>query len=120
MVPADIKLQRNILMSFAILILIFFLLYSVLTKYGSIVKVVAMQAAVFGMTSLFMIYGIRMLADGNTFIILNTEIDRVSFIHVCIVWFIADMIVTYKIIRNYRHYKEVNSSANPISAQERE
>ena len=107
-------------MSFAILILIFFLIYSVLTKYGSIVKVVAMQVIVFGMTSAFLMYGIRVLNDGNTFVVLNTEIDKTSFIHVCVVWFLADLIVTFKIIRNYRYYQEVNSTGNAISGQARE
>jgi hypothetical protein len=105
-------------MSFVILILIIFFLYSMLTKYGSIVKVVAMQGLVFGMTSAFLIYGIRILEDKNTFMIFNTEIDKSSFIHVCIVWFLADMLVTFKIIKNYRHYVEVNSSAS-ISEQGR-
>jgi len=107
-------------MSFAILILIFFLIYSLLTKYGNIVKVTAMLGLIFGMTSTFLLYGIRMLDNGNTFIILNTEIDRTSFIHVCVVWFITDLVVTFKIIRNYRYYLEVNSSGNTISAQEQE
>lgn len=105
-------------MSFAILILIFFLLYSVLTKYGSIVKVIAMQFIVFSMTSAFLVYGLGLLRKGDTFIILNTEIDKASFIHVCIVWFIADLVVTFKIIRNYRYYQAVNSSSSATAGQE--
>lgn len=107
-------------MSFVILILIFFLLYSVLTKYGSIVKVIAIQALVFGMTGAFLVYGLGRLKNGHTFIVVNTEINRLSFIHVCIAWFITDLIVTYKIIRNYRLYQHVNSRSEIISGQEQE
>jgi hypothetical protein len=107
-------------MSFVILILIFFLLYTVLTTYGSIVKVVVMLCIIFGMTSAFLIYGLNSLKPGDTFIVINTEIDKVSFFHVCIAWFLADLVVTFRIIRNYRYYLEINSASAAISVQERE
>lgn len=97
-------------MSFIILLLIFFLIYACLAKYGSLVKVAVMLGIIFGMTAAFLLYGIHMFWITDVFSLAGTEINLVSFIHVCIVWTGADLICAYKVIRNYRYYLKVNSA----------
>ena len=96
-------------MSFIILILIIILLYATLTKYGSIYKVLFMTALVISMTAAFFIYGMDVFGKSDTFVILNTEMNRTVFIHACIIWSAADLLVIFKIIKNYRKYIAVNS-----------
>lgn len=106
-------------MSFIILLLIIFLIYACLAKYGSIMKVAVMFALIFGMTAAFLLYGIQMFRTTDVFSIAATEINLLSFIHVCVVWTGADLICAYKIIKNYRYYLEVNGKAgNSISAEQ--
>ena len=106
-------------MSFVILLLIIFLIYACLTKYGSIAKVIIMSALIFGMTAAFLINGINSLKVSDSFSIVGTEINLIFFVHVCIVWFGADIICAFKIIKNYRYYLEVNG-AQSISAEQEE
>ncbi len=96
-------------MSFIILILIIILLYATLTKYPGIYKVIVMTALVTGMTAAFAIYGLTVFNTADSWVILNTQINKVTFIHACIVWSVADIIVIFKMIKNYRYYVEVNS-----------
>ncbi len=96
-------------MSFIILILIIILLYATLTKYSSIYKVMFMALLVAGMTSLFLIYGITVFKSNDSFVILNTSMNKITFIHACIIWYAVDIIVFWKILKNHRKYKEVNS-----------
>ena len=96
-------------MSLIILILIIILLYASLTKYGSIYKVLLMTVIVAGMTSVFLVYGIGIFRKGDIFILLDTRMNKTVFIHACIIWFAADILVIYKIITNYRKYIEVNA-----------
>jgi len=96
-------------MSFIILILIIIMLYASLTRYGNIAKVMLITVLISGMTVAFLIYGIHIFGRGNSFVILNTEMNRTVFIHACLVWFAADLLVFFKILKNYRRYKEVNS-----------
>ncbi len=105
-------------MSFIILLLIIFLIYACLAKYGSIFKVVLMITAIFGMTAAFLFYGINMLSLSDIFTIAGTEINLVSFIHVCVVWTGADVICAFKIMKNYRYYLEVNSGTEAVTAAE--
>ncbi len=95
-------------MSFIILLLIFFLIYACLARYGSMTKVVTMIAIIFGMTLVFIVYGIYMFGRTEVFSIAGTDINLISFILVCIVWFGADIICAIKIFRNYRYYLDVN------------
>lgn len=104
-------------MSFIILILIIFLIYACLTKYDSMLKVAAMISLIIGMTVVFLIYGMYMFSSADVFSIAGTDINLVSFIHVCIVWAGADIICAAKIIRNYRYYLEVNGESS-ISAEQ--
>jgi len=97
-------------MSFIILILIIILLYASLSKYGSIYKVLLMTAVVSGMTAAFFIYGIGIFRESDIFVILDTQMNITAFVHACIIWFTADIIVIYKIIKNYRKYIEINAS----------
>ncbi len=96
-------------MSFIILLLIVFLIYACLAKYGSVAKVAVMLTLIFGMSIAFLAYGIFMFGRTEVFPVAGTEINLVSFIHVCIVWFGADIICAFRIIKNYRYYLEVNS-----------
>jgi hypothetical protein len=96
-------------MSFIILLLIIFLIYACLAKYGTMLKVAMMISLIFGMTAAFLIYGIFMFRVTDVFSIAGTDINLVSFIHVCVVWAGADIICAFKIKRNYRYYLEVNS-----------
>lgn len=105
-------------MSFIILLLIFFLIYACLATYGSILKVAVMNSIIFGMTVLFTVYGIIMFGKSDVFSIVGTDINPVSFIHVCVVWFGADLICAYRIFRNYNFYLEVNGSRQATSAEQ--
>ncbi len=106
------NLKTDFIMSFIILILIIFLIYACLTKYPSMAKVIFINAVIFGMTAAFLVYGIVMFRASEVFSIVGTEINMVSFIHVCIVWFGADVICAFRIMKNRRYYLEVNSSAD--------
>ncbi|HNX24051.1 MAG TPA: hypothetical protein PKG60_08360 [Spirochaetota bacterium] len=96
-------------MSFIILILIIILLYAVLTKYSSMHKVILMTVFVLSMTTAFLIYGINVFKGSDTFVLLNTEMNLTVFVYACIIWFAADILVIFKIVKNYRKYIEVNS-----------
>lgn len=96
-------------MSLIILFLIIIMLYATLSKYGSVSKVIVMSIFIFGLTLAFLLYGIRQLALHEIFQVLNTQMNLTVFIHACTVWFIADIIVLYKIVTNYRFYVEINS-----------
>jgi len=104
-------------MSFIILILIIFLIYACLAKYGTMFKAAMMISVIFGMTAVFLIYGIYMFKITDVFSIAGTEINLVSFIHVCAVWTGADIICAFKIMKNYRYYIEVNGESS-ISAEQ--
>jgi len=94
------------------------MLYASFAKYGSIYKVLFMTTLLTGMTSAFLVYGITVLGKSEVFVILNTEMNLTTFIHACVIWFIADMLVIYKISKNYRRYINVNSAPINISPQE--
>ncbi len=97
-------------MSLIILILIIILLYATLSTYQSIFKVLLMTAIVSGMTAVFIIYGISIFRNSDIFAILDTQMNKTVFIHACAAWTAADLLVIYKIIKNYRHYVAVNAS----------
>lgn len=97
-------------MSLIILILIIILLYASLSTYNSIYKVLLMTAIVSGITAAFIVYGIGIFRKGDIFAILDTQMNKTVFIHACVIWFIADIIVIYKIVKNYRYYLEINVS----------
>jgi len=99
-------------MSFAILILIFFLLYATLSKYDSLLRVVYMTMVVFALTFAFIAYGIFKLQYSESFSLLDTNINLIAFLHISAAWLLADLIVLSKIIKNYRTYVEVNSNFN--------
>ncbi|MCL2154555.1 MAG: hypothetical protein FWH53_02700 [Leptospirales bacterium] len=96
-------------MSLVILCLIIILIYASLTKYGNLFKTISMIVIVLGMTLAFLFYGLNVLNRGDLIAILDTNMNMKLFIHVCVVWFCADIIVIIKIIRNYKKYLEVNS-----------
>ena len=97
-------------MSFVILCLIIILLYATLSTYTGLLKTVSMILIVLGMTLAFLFYGLHVLSSEDMISILDTNMNMKLFIHVCIVWFCADIIVIIKIIRNYKRYLEVNFS----------
>lgn len=106
-------------MSFIILLLIIFLIYACLAKYGTMFKAVMMISVIFAMTAAFLIYGIYMFRLTDVFSIAGTDINLVSFIHVCAVWTGADIICAFRIMKNYRYYLEVNGKADSaISAEQ--
>ncbi len=107
-------------MSFIILLLIIVMLYASLTKYGSIYKILFMITVITSMTTAFFIYGIMVFDKSDLFEILNTGMNMTTFIYVCIIWFAADIIVIFKIIKNYRKYLDVNSITVSTPGQERE
>ena len=96
-------------MSLIILGLIIILIYAALTKYSNLFKTISMIVIVLSMTLAFLFYGLSVLNKGDLIAILDTNMNMRLFIHVCVVWFGADIIVIIKIIRNYRRYLEVNS-----------
>lgn len=97
-------------MSFAILIYIFLMLYICLKKYSSIFSVVFVIVLVFGATTAFLLYGIKMLGIKNVFMVINTEINAAAFYSFCAVWYIADMFCTYRAIRTYMQYISINGT----------
>jgi hypothetical protein len=68
-----------------------------------------MITLVTSLTSAFLIYGLGIFGKSDVFVILNTEMNRTTFFHVCIIWFAADLLVIVKIIKNYKKYIAVNS-----------
>jgi len=94
-------------MSLVILCLIIILIYAALTKYSNLFKTISMIVIVLGMTLSFLFYGLNVLNRGELIAILDTNMNMKLFIHVCVVWFCADIIVIIKIIRNYKKYLEV-------------
>jgi len=96
-------------MSFIILLLIIILLYATLTKYSSRYKILLMTTVITAMTAAFMVYGLGVFDSTESWVILNTEINKITFIYACIVWFAADIVVIFKMIKNYRYYIKVNS-----------
>ena len=95
-------------MSFVILIFIFMMLYVCLKNYASIFSVVSVMAVFFGATTAFLIYGMAMLKSGSTFVVVNTEINTWAFRHFVAAWYIADLFVSYRAIKQYRLYVQVN------------
>jgi len=104
-------------MSFIILILIIILLYISLSRYSSIYKVLFMAAVVTSMTTAFLFYGMQIFRENEIFTILNTEMNMTVFIHACLIWFAADILVIFKIVKNLKKYNEVNSARLNISEQ---
>lgn len=104
-------------MSFIILVLIIILLYALLTKYSSMHKVLFMILLVSGMTFSFLVFGLSMFSRNSIISILDTEMDMMVFIHVCIVWFAADALVIYRILKQYHKYLDVNSELITKSGQ---
>jgi glycerol-3-phosphate acyltransferase PlsY len=96
-------------MSFVILGLIIFLLYATLSKYSSLFKTIFMIVIVLGITFAFPFYGLHFFSGSDVIVIVKTELNMNYFIHVCAIWFCADILVIIKIIKNYRKYLEVNS-----------
>lgn len=96
-------------MSLIILFLIIILLYASLSTYGNIFKVLLMTIAIFGMTSTFLVYGLDVFSRGDIFAILDTRMNKTLFVHACAIWFAADMLVLYRIIKSYMKYLEVNA-----------
>ncbi|MCL1865507.1 MAG: hypothetical protein FWF73_06830 [Spirochaetes bacterium] len=96
-------------MSFVILGLIIFLLYATLSKYGSLFKTLSMIVIVLGMTFAFLFYGLHFFSESDIIVIVKTELNMKYFMHVCGIWFCADILVIVKIIGNYKRYLEVNS-----------
>ncbi|HOP28706.1 MAG TPA: hypothetical protein P5120_10510 [Spirochaetota bacterium] len=105
-------------MSFIILLLIIFLIYACLAKYGTVLKVSVMISIIFAMTAAFFAYGIYMFRSTDVFSIAGTDINLVSFIHVCVVWTGADIICAFRIMKNYRYYLEVNGKADSVISAE--
>jgi hypothetical protein len=68
-----------------------------------------MTVFITGMTAAFTIYGLSVFNTTDSWVILNTSMNKTTFIHACIVWFAADIIVIVKMVKNYRYYIEVNS-----------
>lgn len=107
-------------MSFIILLLIFIMLYASLTKYGSLYKLLFMTFLTAGMTTSFLLFGLKVFKTNEIFVILNTEMSMTTFIHTCIIWYAADIIVFIKMLKNHRSYLEVNSSKINAAEQEQE
>jgi hypothetical protein len=105
-------------MSFIILAVIIVLLYATFAKYGSVLKAFSVSLFITGLTLAFMLYGLTVFENNSVFTLLNTEMNMAVFVHACIVWFIADILVIYKIARNYRLYLSVN--AEPVNRAEQE
>jgi hypothetical protein len=95
-------------MSFVILGLIIFLIYATLTKYSNLFKVIFMSVIVLGITFAFLFYGLYFFGESDIIVIVRTKLNMKYFIHVCAIWFCADILVIIKIIMNYRKYLEVN------------
>ena len=96
-------------MSFVILLFIFGMIYISLKKYSSLFSVASTVLLLFGLTSAFLFYGIYRLSVSETFIVVNTSINAISFYHFVTVWYIADFFCSYRAIKLYREYLEVNS-----------
>jgi len=97
-------------MSFVILLFIFAMLYVSLKKYSSAFSVALVVAAFFGTTTAFLFYGINKLSYIEVFSIVNTEINGWAFYHMCAAWYIADLFVAYRAVRQYRLYVKVNEA----------
>lgn len=96
-------------MSFVILLLIMYLVYACLATYRSVFPVVLTLAIIFGMTAAFLVYGLYRMDSRGLFVILDTEINRMAFIHVCAVWFASDIVCARLVIKKYRDYLALNA-----------
>ncbi len=95
-------------MSFVILLFIFGMIGICLKKYSSIFSAGSTIVLLFGITTAFLVYGVFRLSGADTFIVVNTRINATAFYHFCTAWYIADFFCTYRIIRLYREYVEIN------------
>jgi len=96
-------------MSFVILLFIFGMIYISLKKYSSLFSVASTVLLLFGLTSAFLFYGIYRLSAAETFIVVNTSINAIAFYHFVTAWYVADFFCSYRAIKLYREYLEVNS-----------
>jgi hypothetical protein len=88
------------------------MIYICLKKYASLLSAAFTIFLLFAMTTAFLLYGLRMLSGADTFVVVNTDMDALSFCHFCIAWYIADLFCTYRVIRIYRMYVRVNRRQN--------
>ena len=95
-------------MSFVILLFIFGMIYISLKKYTNLFSAVSVILLLFSLTISFFVYGLNMLSAGETFVVVNTEINATAFYHFCIAWFVGDFFCTYRVIRLYREYVRIN------------
>ncbi|HPS57552.1 MAG TPA: hypothetical protein PK514_05545 [Spirochaetota bacterium] len=96
-------------MSFVILLFIFGMIYISLKKYSSMISAASTILLLFGLTTAFFLYGLSMLSEGETFIVVNTRINALAFYHFCVTWYVADLFCTYRVLRLYREYVKINS-----------
>jgi len=102
-------------MSFSLLILIFFLVWITLASYRSIYSTALGVVFLFGLTSIFYIYGMNSYTAGNPLFILN-GIEEKGFRHLIAGLFVLDALCSIKIIRTYIFYRKVNSTVKQEEA----
>ncbi len=98
-------------MSFAILALIFLLVFLALAKYRGLLSVAGAFALIYGLTTLFLFYGLHSFGSGDTFPLMGHDIGRMSFYHLTAAWYAGNLVTSLLIIRNYRRYLAVNCKA---------
>jgi len=96
-------------MSFVILLFIFGMIYISLKKYTGLFSAAFTIFLLFATTIVFLVYGLYMLSDADTFMVVNTRINALSFYHFCIAWYVADLFCAYRVVRIYKEYVRVNS-----------
>lgn len=95
-------------MSFIILVVILIMVLFSLARYSSVFSVLRAFFIIFGLTGIFLFYGLNSMAQADSFLFLGREIDRSSFLHLSSVWFGGDILVAVLIIKNYMRYLKVN------------
>ena len=98
-------------MSFAIFALIFLLVFLALAKYRGLLSVAGAFVLIYGLTTMFLLYGLNSFGADDTFLLMGTDIGRMSFYHLTAAWYAGNIITSLLIIRNYRRYLAVNCRA---------
>ncbi len=98
-------------MSFAIFALIFLLVFLALAKYRGVLSVAGAFVLIYGLTTMFLFYGLSSFGSGDSFLLMGTDISRMSFYHLTGAWYAGNLVTSLLIIRNYRRYLEVNCKA---------
>ncbi len=95
-------------MIFFVIAIIAVLIVFVFMKYRKIYSVVAAVMVIFGMTTVVLVWGIRVFSSGSMMQFFNSSIGNRDFYYLMAAWYAFDLLCAVKIIKNHIDYRKVN------------